>query len=113
MALLATGPNAHGHGHLPDGREFAFRVRNRKAWLEVYRADAEQAAPAPGDIELVAEHRVGDLDLDDSGNITDLLDDMVRTAGPTRVEPERTVRSYLTTLHSLFGDDATGTGSAA
>jgi len=104
IELLTTGPNAYGYGQLADHRNFAFRVRNRKARLEIYRADADSAEPAQADVELVAERSTGSTSLDSTRSITALVRTLVVEAddadGP---EPEeRTLRAYFVRLDSIM-----------
>lgn len=102
VELLAVGPNAHGYGQLPDGRQFAFRVRNRKARLEIYRPDAPAAAPEPADVELVAERPLGRLNLDSQRSLRALLPALAVDAEPRQEPVERTLRAYLGRVDSVM-----------
>ena len=101
MELLATGPNAHGYGQLRDGRAFAFRVRNRKARLEIY-GPAAAGIPLPEDVELVAERSTGKMNLDSHRSLTVLIRNMAASAAPEQVLPERTLRAYFLRLDSII-----------
>jgi hypothetical protein len=103
---LTTGPNAHGYGRLADGRDFAFRVRNGKAWLEIYRSGADAVVPAPSDVELVSVYRAGEVNLDQRRNLIGLVHRLVECARPVQVRPERTVRGFLSQLSRILGDSA-------
>lgn len=127
IELLTTGPNAYGYGRLADHRDFAFRVRNRKARLEIYRAGADSAEPAQADVELVAERPTGPISLDSRRSITTLVRNLVVEADE-RPEPdaevvtdpadgERTLRAYFVRMDAIMDawrDDAdVATGAAA
>jgi hypothetical protein len=99
---LAPGPNAHGYGRLPDGRYFAFRVRHRRARIEIYRADAVAAEPAPADVELVGELSTGRLNLDSERSLMVLLRTLVAVAEPGQEPPERTLRAYFVRLDAML-----------
>ncbi|HEY3262011.1 MAG TPA: hypothetical protein VGJ95_17420 [Pseudonocardiaceae bacterium] len=102
VELLATGPNAHGYGRVADGRTFAFRVRNRKARMEIYRADADGAEPMPEDVELVAELSTGRVNLHSDRSLKVLLRTLVAAAEPGHEAPERTLRGYLGRLDAML-----------
>ncbi len=112
IELLTTGPNAYGYGQLSDRRNFAFRVRNRKARLEIYRADADGARPAQADVELVAERSTGSISLDSPRSLRALVRNLVveadatdttDVAAPATEEPEeRTLRAYFVRLDSIM-----------
>jgi hypothetical protein len=102
LELLTTGPNAHGYGRLGDGRNFAFRVRNRKARLEIYRAGADAAEPEPADVELVAERSTGRVNLDSQRSIQALLPCLAVDAEPEPEPGERTLRAYLCRVDSIM-----------
>lgn len=80
IELLTTGANAYGYGRLADTRDFAFRVRNRKARLEIYRAGADSVEPVRADVELVAERPTGSMNLDSQRSLTTLLRTLVAEA---------------------------------
>jgi hypothetical protein len=101
LELLTTGPNAHGYGRLDDGRTFAFRIRNRRARLEIYRLDADGVEPTPGDLELVGELSSGKVNLDNARSIAVLLRTLAAVAAPG-IRPERTLRAYLGTVDSAM-----------
>lgn len=112
IELLTTGPNAYGYGQLADRRNFAFRVRNRKARLEIYRADTDSAEPAQADVELVAERSTGSISLDSPRSLRALVRNLVVEAdtAPDATEPdsgveepeERTLRAYFVRLDSIM-----------
>jgi hypothetical protein len=102
VEMLTTGPNAHGYGRLGDGRGFAFRIRNRKAHLEIYRSDADGVEPAPEDIELVAQRPAGRVNLDGARSLTVLLRSLVAVAAPGQELPERTLRAFFGRLDSVM-----------
>jgi hypothetical protein len=102
IELLTTGPNAHGYGRLADGRHFAFRVRNRKVRLEIYRAGADAAEPEPADLELVAERPTGRVNLDSRRSITALLPCLAVDAEPEPELTDRTLRAYLRRVDSIM-----------
>jgi hypothetical protein len=108
IELLTTGPNAYGYGRLSDARDFAFRVRNRKARLEIYRAGADHAEPVPTDVEMVAERPTGAISLDSPRSLTTLLRNLVvdadapSTQGPAQVEDERTLRAYFVRMDAIM-----------
>jgi len=102
LEMLATGPNAHGYGRLADGRDFAFRVRHRKARLEIYQLDADGAEPAPEDVELVGELSTGRSNLDSDRSLKVLLRTLVAVAEAGHEPPERTLRGYLVRLDSML-----------
>lgn len=102
VEVLTTGANAHGYGQLADERTFAFRVRNGKARLEIYRAGADAAEPAPHDIDAVAERSTGAMNLDSQRSLTGLLPMLAAMAEPTYEYPERTLRAYFGRLDSLL-----------
>jgi hypothetical protein len=104
LEVLTTGPNAHGYGQLPDSRNFAFRVRNRKARLEIYRAEADAVEPVPSDVELVAESSTGKLNLDSPRSLTVLLRHLMVDAEPEHEHQERTLRAYFVRLDSILDD---------
>lgn len=104
LQLLTTGVNAHGYGQLADNREFAFRVRNGKARLEVYRAGADPVQPQPADIELVAHTHTGQMNLDSRRSLTALLRVLLPEAATEHERPERTLRAYFVRLDALLDD---------
>lgn len=112
IELLATGPNAHGYGRLHDGRTFAFRVRNRKARLEIYRLDADGAEPTPHDVELVAERTTGRVNLESRRSLTALLPSLAVDAQPAAEPPERTLRAYFGHLDSIMEEWADAVAEA-
>ncbi|HEY0640519.1 MAG TPA: hypothetical protein VGD67_23055 [Pseudonocardiaceae bacterium] len=101
LELVTTGPNAHGYGRLADDRRFAFRVRNTKARLELYRADADPERPAPEDVELVAERSTGSMNLDSTRSITALIRTLSDVAEPGAEPCERTLRTYFGRLETI------------
>jgi len=112
LELLSTGPNAHGYGRLGDGRGFAFRIRNRKATLEVYRAGADDAEPAPADVELMAQLCAVRMNLDSDRSLNVLLRTLVTVAAPGQERPERTLRAFLGRLDAAMEDWADAVAAA-
>lgn len=108
IELLTTGPNAYGYGRLADTRDFAFRVRNRKARLEIYRVGADHAEPAQADVELVAERPIGAIRLDSPRSLTTMVRNMVGQAAdaadaPQEPDPdERTLRAYFVRMDAIL-----------
>ncbi|WHT15611.1 hypothetical protein N8J89_20915 [Crossiella sp. CA-258035] len=77
---LRVGEQAHGHGHLADGREFSFVLRRGVARLVVYRADAP-SVPGRADVEWVQESPVEGVDPADRRVVGALLRSMVTAVG--------------------------------
>ncbi|MBP2471240.1 hypothetical protein JOF53_000112 [Crossiella equi] len=73
---LWVGEHAHGHGRLPDGREFSFVLRDGLARLVVYRADAP-AVPGKAHAELVRECAAAGTRSDDRRSVGALLRQLV------------------------------------
>jgi len=109
---LTTGPNAHGYGRLADGRGFAFRIRNRKARLEIYRQDSDAAEPTPDDIELVAERQTGRTNLESGLSLLTLLPALAAEARPALEAPEHTLRAYFGHLDSVMQEWADAVADA-
>lgn len=110
---ITVGAYAHGFGR-SDGRTFAFRVRKRLLYVEIYREYCEQSVPGHADVIATAERSVTDIDLTDERSIAAVVRDAVLSteSDPSQpgddgvrdgaVQRPRTLRSVLSRLRSII-----------
>ncbi|QNG18730.1 hypothetical protein G4H71_21980 [Rhodococcus triatomae] len=94
---VTAGAHAHGFGTTADGEPYAFRVRGRVLYLEIYRADLDTEVPNAGDVVATAEWPITEIDLTDERSIVAAVRDAVADRDPVVRKPpgEETLRAIL------------------